>query len=58
MLADDVIEVAVARDALLDVGEVAVGARRRERRRHVRRLGRAQRVAGLHHCDDTQRCRK
>ena len=41
VLAHDVIEVAVARHALLDVGKVAVGARRRERCRHVRRFGRA-----------------
>lgn len=35
VLADDVIEVAVSRDALLNVGEVAVGARRGERCGHV-----------------------
>ena len=44
------IEVAVSRHALLDVGEVAVCARRRERGRHERGARRAQRVTGFHHC--------
>ena len=55
MLADDVIKVAVARHALLDVGEVAVSARRSEGGRHVSSPGRTQRVARLHSCERTER---